>query len=230
MFATSGINAIVEATVKTGSKILAIFVTLGALLLPPPGAHAEDVPFSRQAFNVVPSHQGHFADMVTVAGRSRTIFVWGVGAEDEDSTTQYAPQIRFRGEFSKQCDYALDKIERMLATRTAQLSDVVMLRVYLTDARNVGDLHKCIDQRFADRPRPALTIANISQLAHAGMMIEIEATAAVANANSDDGFAIVRNKETLGKWNLGATEVLEVSGRDSTSYVSGLHAVQAGSG
>ncbi|OAF08556.1 hypothetical protein AYJ54_14160 [Bradyrhizobium centrolobii] len=224
--AISGFKAIVEATVTTSSRFLAIFVTLGSLLLPLPGAHAEDIPFSKQAFSVLPSHQGHFADIVTVAGRSRTIFLWGVGAEDEDSTTQYAPQVRFRGEFSKQCDYAFDKIGRMLATRSAGLADIVMLRVYLTDARNVGDLSKCIDQRFVDLPRPALTIANISQLAHAGMMIEIEATAAIANADSDNTFSIFRNKETLGKWNVGATEVLEVSGRDSTTYVSGLHAAQ----
>lgn len=211
---------------RIGSLALA---ALGSFLLLLPSAHADDAQFSKHAFNVVPAHDGHFADIVTVAGRSRTIFVWGVGAEDEDSTTQYAPQVRFRGEFPKQCDYALDKIGRMLATRSATLADIVMLRVYLTDARNVGDLYKCIDQRFADLPRPALAIANISQLAHAGMTIEIEATAAIANPDSDDRFTIVRNKETLGKWNVGATEILEVSGRNTTTYVSGLHAVE-GSG
>ncbi|GLR89731.1 RidA family protein [Bradyrhizobium iriomotense] len=93
---------------------------------------ADDLQFSKLAFNLVASHQGHFSDIVTIAGRSRTIFVWGVGAEDEDSTTQFAPQVRFRGEFAKQCDYTLDKIGRMLATRKCGLADIVMLRVYLT--------------------------------------------------------------------------------------------------
>ncbi|UVO30193.1 hypothetical protein [Bradyrhizobium arachidis] len=73
----------------------------------------------------------------------------------------------------------------------------------MTDARNVGDLYRCIDQRYADQPRPALTIANFSQLAHAGMMIEIEATAAIANSDNDNTFSIFRNKETLGKWKVG---------------------------
>ncbi|KRQ16738.1 hypothetical protein ACNJX9_36325 [Bradyrhizobium sp. DASA03076] len=69
--------------------------------------------------------------MVTIAGRSRTISVRGVGA-DEDSTTQYALQVRFRGDFAKQCDYPLDKIGRMPATRNCGLPDIVMLNVYLT--------------------------------------------------------------------------------------------------
>ncbi|KWV48439.1 hypothetical protein AS156_18345 [Bradyrhizobium macuxiense] len=211
---------------KTVIQSLAVIAALGSLLLLSSGLRAEDVQFSKRALNVVPSHQGHFSDIVTVGGRSRTIFVWGVGAEDEDSTTQYAPQVRFRGEFSKQCNYALDKIGRMLATRSAGLADIVMLRVYLTDARNVADLYKCIDQRFVDLPRPTLTIANISQLAHSGMTIEIEATAAIANLDSDNTFSIFRNRETLGKWNVGATEVLEVAGSDSTTYFSGLHAIQ----
>ncbi|MGY8631897.1 RidA family protein [Bradyrhizobium sp. 14AA] len=218
------------ATVKTGIQVLAILATVVSLQLSSPSARADDVPFSTRTVAIVPSHHGKISDIVAINGRSRTIFVSGVGAEDEDSTTQYAPQVRYRGEFSKQCDYALKNFGRMLGTRNAGLGDIAMLRVYLIDARNVGDLYTCIDQRFADLPRPALTVADISQLAHAGMMIEIEATASLAASGNDTAFTIFRNKETLGKWNVGATEVLEVSGRDSTTCVSGLHAVQKGSG
>ncbi|UVO30194.1 hypothetical protein [Bradyrhizobium arachidis] len=115
---------------KTSSIQSLVLATLGSLHLLSSPLRADDQQFSKLAFSLVPSHQGHFSDIATIAGRNRTIFVWGVGAEDGDSTTQYAPEVRFRGEFAKQCDYALDKIGWMLVNRNAGLADIVMLRVY----------------------------------------------------------------------------------------------------
>jgi hypothetical protein len=47
-------------------------------------SRAADTAFSTQCFTDVDSHRGRLAEIVEVTGPSKTIFVWGVEAEDED--------------------------------------------------------------------------------------------------------------------------------------------------
>ena len=56
--------------------------------------------------------KGRFSEAVTVTGPGRTIYLAGVGAEDENG----APgTILHKGDFTGQCKYAYDKIKRLLA-------------------------------------------------------------------------------------------------------------------
>lgn len=168
------------------------------------------------------------SETASVNGASRTLFIWGVGSEEEESTAQYAPEIRHRGDFSGQCRYTMSKVEQLLATRGASLADVTTLRVYVIDARDIPALHACLDQYYSAAARPALTVTPLYQLAHAGMMVEIEATASLPTPANAGNYSVYRNTETQGRWNVGAIEVLDVSGPSRTFYVSGLRAVERG--
>jgi len=135
--------------------------------------------------------------------------------------------VRHRGDFAKQYSYSLDKIKRMLATRKADFSDVTTIRAYLTDGRHTGALYKCLDEVYgSSKSKPAVTVANISQLAHSGMMVEMEITAALPGSENDKTFSIYKNSKTRGTWNPGANEVLEASGPDRTFYLSGAQAMK----
>lgn len=193
-----------------------------------PGAQAQSPSFSVQKFS---AKVGGYADLVEVRGPSKTLFLWGTGAEDEASTTPWAPDIRHRGNFAGQCAYSLEKIGRMLAGRGASFADVTTIRAFLIDGRHTDALYTCLDKVYAgSATKPAVTSFNISQLAHSGMLLELEVTAALPDRGPNSTFSIYRNSETLGKWNPGAIEVLEVSGPDRTVYFSGAQATKQQSG
>jgi enamine deaminase RidA (YjgF/YER057c/UK114 family) len=190
------------------------------------GAHSAETTFSRQSIAAKAADSRGYPDVVAVSGKGKSLFLWGVGAEEETSKTAWRPDVRHRGDFAAQCTYSLDKLGRMLATRGATFNDVTVIRAYITDSRYTGALYDCLDTVYGkSSAKPAVTSANISQLAHAGMLVELELTAALPDTASDSAFTVYRNTQTLGTWNPGANEVLEVSGPDRTFYFSGAHAV-----
>jgi 2-iminobutanoate/2-iminopropanoate deaminase len=121
--------------------------------------------------------KGRFTEVVTVNGPGKTIYLAGVGAEDEDK-----PQgaIRDLGHPYEQCKYAYDKIKRSLAKQGATLADVVKQVVYVTDIRYQADVGKCRQEEYGTSPIPANTFLVVSALAIPGMLLEIDVTAAVA--------------------------------------------------
>jgi enamine deaminase RidA (YjgF/YER057c/UK114 family) len=121
--------------------------------------------------------KGRFSEVVTVSGPSRMIFLAGVGAEDENGTIG---TILYPGDVLGQCRYAFDKIKRTLARHRATVADIVKIVAYVTDIRAAGDYFKCLAEALGDAPRPAHTFLNINQLAHPGMLVEIDVTAVVA--------------------------------------------------
>ena len=120
--------------------------------------------------------KGRFSEAVTVTGPGKTIFLAGVGAEDENGA---AGTILHKGDFAGQCKYAYDKIKRLLDKHGATLGDVAKMVSYLTDVRYQPDYGKCRVEAFGDNPLPAHTLLTISQLAWPGMLVEIDATAIV---------------------------------------------------
>ena len=121
--------------------------------------------------------KGRFSEVVTVNGPGKTIYLAGVGAEDENGARG---TIRHPGNFIEQCKYAYDKIKRLLDKHGAKLGDVAKMVSYLTDVRYQPDYGKCRVDALGDQPLPAHTLLTISQLAWPGMIVEIDVTAIVA--------------------------------------------------
>jgi 2-iminobutanoate/2-iminopropanoate deaminase len=117
-----------------------------------------------------------FSDVVTVSGPGTMIFLAGVGAEDENGTIG---TILSPGDVLGQCRYAFDKIKRTLARHGATVADIVKIVTYVTDIRSAGVYFKCLNEALGDAPRPAHTFLNVNQLAHPGMLVEIDVTAVV---------------------------------------------------
>jgi 2-iminobutanoate/2-iminopropanoate deaminase len=130
----------------------------------------------KKHFNYSEWTKGRFSEAVTVTGPGKMIFLAGVGAEDENGK---GGDILHKGDFTGQCQYAYDKIKRLLEKQGATLGDVVKMVTYITDARYQADYGKCRVEAFGANPLPAHTLVNISQLAWPGMLVEIDATAVV---------------------------------------------------
>ena len=122
-----------------------------------------------------------FTEIVTVNGPGKTIYLAGVGAEDEKSAVGSLPSILHLGNAYEQCRYAYDKIKRALATHGASLADAVKQVVYVTDVRYQSDVAKCRREAYGDGPIPANTFLVVSGLAVPGMLLEVDVTAVVAN-------------------------------------------------
>src|SRR5665213_4617363 len=137
--------------------------------------------FEKQNFNYSEWTKGRFSEVVTVSGPGKMIFLAGVGAEDENGTIG---TILYPGDFVGQSRYAFDKIKRILERHQATVADIVKIVTYVTDIRSAGDYFKCLTGALGDAPRPAHTFLNINQLAHPGMLVEIDVTA-VVNRGSD---------------------------------------------
>ena len=139
-------------------------------------AQAAPPSFEKKNYNYSEWTKGRFSEAVTVIGPARTIFLAGVGAEDENG----APgTILHKGDFAAQCKYAYEKIKRLLDKHGATLGDVVKMVSYLTDVRYQPDYGKCRVDAFGPHALPVHTLLTISQLAWPGMIVEIDVTAIV---------------------------------------------------
>jgi 2-iminobutanoate/2-iminopropanoate deaminase len=133
--------------------------------------------FEKKNFNYSEWTKGRFSEAVTVTGPAKTIFLAGIGAEDENGA---AGTILHKGDFTAQCKYSYDKIKRLLDRHGATFGDIVKMVTYLTDVRYQPDYGKCRAEVFGAQPMPVHTLLTISQLAWPGMMVEVDVTAMVA--------------------------------------------------
>ena len=133
--------------------------------------------FEKKNYNYSEWTKGRFSEAVTLIGPGKMIFLAGVGSEDENGK---GGDILHKGDFTAQCKYAFDKIKRALEKNGATLGDIVKMVSYLTDVRYQPDFGKCRQEVFGTTPMPAHTLLTVSQLAWPGMLVEIDATAAVA--------------------------------------------------
>jgi enamine deaminase RidA (YjgF/YER057c/UK114 family) len=146
------------------------------------GVHCAAVaqPLEVKRYNPSPWTKGRFSEVVTVNGPGKTIYLAGIGAEDEKAPEGSNAQTLHVGDPYTQCVYAYDKIKRLLAAHGATLADVVKQIVYVTDVRYQSPVRKCRDEAYGKGPIPANTFLVINGLASPTMLLEIDITAAVA--------------------------------------------------
>jgi enamine deaminase RidA (YjgF/YER057c/UK114 family) len=123
--------------------------------------------------------KGRFTEMITTKGQGKTIYLAGVGAEDEDSKAGAPVSIRHPNDPYAQCKYSYDKIKRLLAAQGATLDNIVKRVLYVTDARYRPAVAKCTAEVFGDNPQPVSTGLIVNGLAFPEMLVEIDITAAV---------------------------------------------------
>lgn len=143
----------------------------------PASAQGAPAAFEKKNYNYSEWAKGRFSEAVTVTGPGKTIFLAGVGAEDENGT---AGTILYKGDFAAQCKYAYEKIKKILAKHGATMSDIVKITAYVTDIRARDDYGKCRREAFEGAELSTHTFVNVSQLAWPGMIVEVDAIAVVA--------------------------------------------------
>ncbi|OAF06432.1 hypothetical protein AXW67_32195 [Bradyrhizobium neotropicale] len=134
--------------------------------------------YEKQSYNYSEWAKGRFSEVVTVKNPGRLLFLGGIGAEDEATTSGGA--IKHVGDFGAQCRYAWDKIKRILEKQGGTLNDVIKATTFVTDIRSFPEAGKCRGEVFAGSTQPAGTFVAVSQLAWPGMMIEVDVIAATA--------------------------------------------------
>lgn len=130
-------------------------------------------------FNSSEWTKGRFTEVITVNGPGKTIYVAGIGSEDETSPAGASASIRHIGDPYLQCKYAYDKIKRLLAAHGGTLADIVKQVVYVTDIRYQAPVGKCRQEEYGSGPIPTNTFLVINGLAIQGMLLEIDVTAVV---------------------------------------------------
>ena len=100
------------------------------------------------------------------------VFVSGQGALSADG------ELVGEGDFEAQARQTFDNLRTVLGDAGASLEDVVKVGVYLTDMGNLRDFGR-IKADYIPGPQPASTAIQVVSLALPGMMLEVEAFAAV---------------------------------------------------
>jgi 2-iminobutanoate/2-iminopropanoate deaminase len=157
-------------------KPIACFIAAGLAFSA--SAMAQDLEVKR--YNPSEWTKGFFTEIITVNGPGKTIYLAGVGAEDENAPAGAFAAIRHLGDPYEQCRYAYDKIKRALAAHGGSLADAVKQVVYVTDIRYQAPVAKCRREAYGNGPIPANTFLVISGLAIQGMLLEIDVTAVVS--------------------------------------------------
>ena len=99
-----------------------MIVSAVALFAPVAAATAQT--FEKKHYNYSEWAKGRFSEAVTVTGPGKTIFLAGVGAEDENGK---AGDILHKGDVTAQCKYAFEKIKRALEKNGATLADIAKM-------------------------------------------------------------------------------------------------------
>lgn len=108
-----------------------------------------------------------------IEGASRQLFCAGQTAVDGQGLPQHP------GDMRGQIGLALDNLETVLTAAGMGLGDVIRLTIYATDVDEALKNLDLLGRRFgAARSAPPMTLLGVTRLALAGLMFEIEATAA----------------------------------------------------
>lgn len=101
-----------------------------------------------------------------------TIYVSGTVAWGDDG------KLAGPGDMYAQAKQTIRNIEKALAQAGASLRDVVRTRIFVTDISRLDEAARAHGEAFGEI-RPAATMVEVSRLADAEMLIEIEAVAVV---------------------------------------------------
>lgn len=123
-------------------------------------------------FGVPWEHNISFSQGASVRG-GRWILLSGQASLDDDGN------VVGKGDMELQVRTSLEAVRRALALAGATPADVVKLVVYTTDCRA---FHKtqAIRETFFPKPYPAQTLVEVTRLAMRDFLVELEATAVVA--------------------------------------------------
>jgi enamine deaminase RidA (YjgF/YER057c/UK114 family) len=157
-------------------SIIVAVVTAFALVLPATAQQQAPSTYEKKEFTHSAWTRGIFSEAVTVKGavNGKFVFLAGVGAEDENGPRG---NIRHHGDLVAQCEYAFDKIKRVLAAHGANMNHVVKVVSYLTDMKNRVPYGQCLARNFGTAPLPVHTLIGVAALAFPEMMVETDVTA-----------------------------------------------------
>ena len=161
-----------QKQVAVTAALTVLALALAASAQQPPSTRGyEKKEFTHSAWT-----KGIFSEAVTVQGlgAGKFVFLAGVGAEDENGPRG---NIRHHNDLVAQCEYAFDKIKRVLAAHGANLNHVVKITSYLTDMKNRIPYGQCLTRNFGSAPLPVHTLIGVAALAFPEMMVETDVTA-----------------------------------------------------
>lgn len=116
---------------------------------------------------------GTYSHVVTVEmGAGVLAFISGQVAMD-DSGQVVAP-----GDLAGQADFCYRQLDGIVRSLGGTLADVVKQTTFLTDMSQLPSLPE-VRGRYLSEPFPASTTVEVSRLARDGLLIEIEAVAAI---------------------------------------------------
>jgi enamine deaminase RidA (YjgF/YER057c/UK114 family) len=114
------------------------------------------------------------------AGYSRAVKVGNMVYVGGTTTTNKKGEVEGVGDAYLQTQMILQKIEAVLKKAGARMSDVVRVRLYVTDIKRGQDYLKAYSEWFKDI-RPVITVAEIKALARPEHLVEIEAEAIIGS-------------------------------------------------
>jgi enamine deaminase RidA (YjgF/YER057c/UK114 family) len=156
-------------------SIIVAVVTAFALVRPATAQQQAPSTYEKKEFTHSAWTRGIFSEAVTVKGavNGKFVFLAGVGAEDENGPRG---NIRHPGDLVAQCEYAFDKIKRVLGAHGANMNHVVKVVSYLTDMKNRVPYGQCLARNFGTAPLPVHTLIGVAALAFPEMMVETDVT------------------------------------------------------
>jgi 2-iminobutanoate/2-iminopropanoate deaminase len=118
---------------------------------------------------------GSYSHVVTVeVGDGVLAFISGQVAMDGSG------QVVAPGDLAGQADFCYRQLDGIVRSLGGTLGDVVKQTTFLTDMSELGSLAE-VRSRYLSTPFPASTAVEVSRLAREGLLIEIEAVAAIAS-------------------------------------------------
>ena len=120
-----------------------------------------------------------YSHVATVeVGGGLLAFISGQVAMD-DNVELVAP-----GDMAGQAEFCMRQIEGILRSLGGSFADVLKMTTFLTDMSQLAEVGE-VRARFIADPPPASTAVEVSRLAREGLLIEIEAVAAIPARGSD---------------------------------------------
>ncbi len=114
------------------------------------------------------------------AGYSRAVKVGNMVYVGGTTTTNEKGEVEGVGDAYLQTRMILQKIEIVLKKTGARMSDVVRVRLYVTDIKRGQDYLKAYSEWFKDI-RPVITVAEVKGLARPEHLVEIEVDAIIGS-------------------------------------------------
>jgi enamine deaminase RidA (YjgF/YER057c/UK114 family) len=116
-----------------------------------------------------------YTHVVTVEGGAKMIFISGQVAVDKEG------KLVGPGDLKTQIRQVVSNLKAALAAAGASASDIVKTNTYIVNYKqsDYGAMRDARSELFPDGEPPASTLVGVSALAADGLMIEMEAIAAV---------------------------------------------------